>query len=164
MRYLGQGDFLMSDSFPGQDRNKLCLSSKVPLGVVLCIPPFNCESLPRSQLPFAFVLVCRVAVCPVRHAVVSGKHMRAIVGARFRGKQLIDIAVGPIADPVNLAVSKIGPALMAGNTVVVKPPTQGAVSAIQMVQVGHSRPYVRIRPDVAISASSCQHGNSKCGA
>lgn len=37
--------------------------------------------------------------------------------------------------PVNLAVSKIGPALMAGNTVVVKPPTQGAVSALQMIQV-----------------------------
>jgi acyl-CoA reductase-like NAD-dependent aldehyde dehydrogenase len=36
---------------------------------------------------------------------------------------------------VNLAVSKIGPALMAGNAVVIKPPTQGAVSAIQMVQV-----------------------------
>jgi hypothetical protein len=44
VRYLGQGDMLLSDSFPGQDRNKLCLSSKVPLGVVLCIPPFNCKS------------------------------------------------------------------------------------------------------------------------
>ena len=44
MRYLGAGDMLLSDSFPGQDRNKLCLSSKVPLGVVLCIPPFNCEA------------------------------------------------------------------------------------------------------------------------
>jgi Aldehyde dehydrogenase family len=42
------------------------------------------------------------------------------------------------ADPVNLAVSKIGPALMAGNAVVIKPPTQGAVSAIQMVQVRSS--------------------------
>ena len=46
VRYLGAGDMLLSDSFPGQDRNKLCLSSKVPLGVVLCIPPFNCESPP----------------------------------------------------------------------------------------------------------------------
>jgi Aldehyde dehydrogenase family len=40
---------------------------------------------------------------------------------------------------VNLAVSKIGPALMAGNAVVIKPPTQGAVSAIQMVQVRPQR-------------------------
>ena len=62
-----------------QDRTKLCLTQKVPLGVVLCIPPFNY--------------------------------------------------------PVNLAVSKLGPALMAGNTIVLKPPTQGAVSATLMVQV-----------------------------
>jgi glyceraldehyde-3-phosphate dehydrogenase (NADP+) len=68
VRFLGEGKLLTSDSFPGTDRNKLCLASKVPLGVVLCIPPFNY--------------------------------------------------------PVNLAVSKIAPALMAGNAVVLKPPTQ----------------------------------------
>ena len=68
LRYLGEGKLLNSDSAPGTDRNKLCLASKVPLGVVLCIPPFNY--------------------------------------------------------PVNLAVSKIAPALMAGNAVVLKPPSQ----------------------------------------
>ena len=61
----------MSDSFVGTPRNKLCMSSKVSLGVVLCIPPFNY--------------------------------------------------------PVNLAVSKVAPALMAGNAVVLKPPTHGAL-------------------------------------
>ena len=35
--------------------------------------------------------------------------------------------------PVNLAVSKLGPALIAGNTVVLKPPTQGAAAALHMV-------------------------------
>ena len=40
-RWLGEGKLLMSDSFPGQERSKLCLAQKVPLGVVLCIPPFN---------------------------------------------------------------------------------------------------------------------------
>ena len=34
------------------------------------------------------------------------------------------LAVPPFNYPVNLAVSKIAPALMAGNTVVLKPPTQ----------------------------------------
>ena len=29
VRYYGEGQFLMSDSFPGQERSKLCLSSKV---------------------------------------------------------------------------------------------------------------------------------------
>ena len=70
------GRILHSDSFPGAERNKLCMESKVPLGVVLCIPPFNY--------------------------------------------------------PVNLAVSKIGPALVAGNAVVVKPPTQGCVAGLHM--------------------------------
>lgn len=81
VRSLGEGKLLLSDSFPGQDRSKLCLASKIPLGVVLCIPPFNY--------------------------------------------------------PVNLCVSKVAPALMAGNTVVIKPPTQGAVAGAHMVQCFH---------------------------
>ncbi|KAL2635263.1 hypothetical protein R1flu_006742 [Riccia fluitans] len=81
IRILSEGKFLVSDSFPGNDRNKLCMSSKIPLGVVLAIPPFNY--------------------------------------------------------PVNLAVSKIGPALIAGNALVLKPPTQGAVSCLHMVHCFH---------------------------
>nr|CAN63539.1 hypothetical protein VITISV_016625 [Vitis vinifera] len=68
VRILGEGKFLVSDSFPGNERSKYCLTSKIPLGVILAIPPFNY--------------------------------------------------------PVNLAVSKIGPALIAGNSLVLKPPTQ----------------------------------------
>ena len=45
------------------------------------------------------------------------------------------LCIPPFNYPVNLAVSKIGPALMAGNTVVMKPPTQGAVAGIHMMQV-----------------------------
>ena len=29
VRFLGEGELLVADSFPGQDRNKLCLSQKV---------------------------------------------------------------------------------------------------------------------------------------
>ncbi|KAL6274987.1 hypothetical protein ACE6H2_025679 [Prunus campanulata] len=81
VRILGEGKFLVSDSFPGNDRTKYCLTSKIPLGVVLAIPPFNY--------------------------------------------------------PVNLAVSKIAPALIAGNSLVLKPPTQGAVSCLHMVHCFH---------------------------
>ncbi|XP_061990458.1 NADP-dependent glyceraldehyde-3-phosphate dehydrogenase [Rosa rugosa] len=81
VRILGEGKFLLSDSFPGNERTKYCLTSKIPLGVVLAIPPFNY--------------------------------------------------------PVNLAVSKIAPALIAGNSLVLKPPTQGAVSALHMVHCFH---------------------------
>ncbi len=34
------------------------------------------------------------------------------------------LAIPPFNYPVNLAVSKIGPALIAGNAVLLKPPTQ----------------------------------------
>ena len=81
VRVLSQNGLLTSDAFKGADRNKLCLVSQVPLGVVLCIPPFNY--------------------------------------------------------PVNLAVSKIAPALMAGNAVVLKPPTQGAAAGVHMAQCFH---------------------------
>jgi glyceraldehyde-3-phosphate dehydrogenase (NADP+) len=65
------GEAQFSDAFPGQARNKLAVSYRVPHGVVLAIPPFNY--------------------------------------------------------PVNLAVSKIAPGLVAGNAVVLKPPTQGSI-------------------------------------
>ncbi|KAH7436432.1 hypothetical protein KP509_05G020000 [Ceratopteris richardii] len=81
IRILSEGKLLLPDSFPGNERNKLCLSSRVPLGVVLAIPPFNY--------------------------------------------------------PVNLSVSKLAPALIAGNAVVVKPPTQGAVAALHMIHCFH---------------------------
>ncbi|GAY44325.1 hypothetical protein CUMW_081300 [Citrus unshiu] len=81
VRILGEGKLLVSDSFPGNERTKYCLTSKIPLGVVLAIPPFNY--------------------------------------------------------PVNLAVSKIAPALIAGNSIVLKPPTQGAVAALHMVHCFH---------------------------
>ena len=81
VRALSKGDFMTSDAFPGTDRTKLCMASRVALGTVLCVPPFNY--------------------------------------------------------PVNLCVSKLAPALIAGNAVVVKPPTQGAVAGLHMVQCFH---------------------------
>ena len=67
------GDAQFSDSLQRQDRGRLAISYRVPLGTVLAIPPFNY--------------------------------------------------------PVNLAVSKVAPALVAGNAVVLKPPSQGSLTA-----------------------------------
>ncbi len=39
VRLLSESKLLTSDAFPGNTRNKLCLSHHVPLGVVLAIPP-----------------------------------------------------------------------------------------------------------------------------
>ena len=82
IRILSEGKFLTGDSFVGTERNKLCLTSRVPLGVVLCIPPFNY--------------------------------------------------------PVNLAVSKLAPALICGNAVVLKPPQQGTAAGLHMVHCFHA--------------------------
>jgi glyceraldehyde-3-phosphate dehydrogenase (NADP+) len=92
----------MSDSFPGTPRNKLCMSSKVSLGVVLCIPPFNY--------------------------------------------------------PVNLAVSKVAPALMAGNAVVLKPPTQGARVFLR----GFAWSAISLQSTCVMRQTECFHAVLEC--
>ncbi|MEY9211742.1 aldehyde dehydrogenase family protein [Thermobifida halotolerans] len=47
------------------------------------------------------------------------------------------LAIPPFNYPVNLAVSKIAPALATGNAVVLKPPSQGALSALMMCDLAH---------------------------
>lgn len=74
-----QGESLRGDAFPGYKRNKVGMAYRVPLGIVLAIPPFNY--------------------------------------------------------PVNLAVSKIAPGLVAGNAVVLKPPTQGAIAGTYLTMI-----------------------------
>lgn len=45
------------------------------------------------------------------------------------------LAIAPFNYPINLAASKIAPALVAGNSVVLKPPTQGAISSLYLARV-----------------------------
>lgn len=73
-----EGEAIGGGNFPGGSKNKISYVTRVPLGTVLAISPFNY--------------------------------------------------------PVNLSVSKIAPALMGGNAVLLKPPTQGAISALYLVQ------------------------------
>ncbi|PSR38004.1 MAG: NADP-dependent glyceraldehyde-3-phosphate dehydrogenase [Sulfobacillus thermosulfidooxidans] len=75
------GETLFGDAFPGQTRQKVSIVGRVPLGVVLAIPPFNY--------------------------------------------------------PINLAVTKIAPALMGGNVVVLKPPTQGAIAGLNITRLAY---------------------------
>lgn len=74
-----EGETITADSFPGFDKSKLSFVTRVPLGVVLAISPFNY--------------------------------------------------------PINLTVSKLAPALIAGNSVILKPATQGAISALHVVEI-----------------------------
>lgn len=45
------------------------------------------------------------------------------------------LAIAPFNYPVNLTASKVAPALLMGNSVVVKPPTQGGISATHVVRI-----------------------------
>lgn len=77
-----EGEAIPGDNFPGGSKNKLSFVTRVPLGTILAISPFNY--------------------------------------------------------PVNLSASKIAPALMAGNSVILKPATQGSISALFLAQVFNS--------------------------
>lgn len=74
-----QGETIGADNFPGYKKNKISFVTRVPLGIVLAISPFNY--------------------------------------------------------PINLSASKIAPALMAGNSVILKPPTQGSISALYLAEI-----------------------------
>lgn len=74
-----EGEAISGESFPGSTRNKISFVSRVPVGTVLAISPFNY--------------------------------------------------------PVNLSVSKIAPALIAGNSVILKPPTKGSISALYLAAI-----------------------------
>lgn len=74
-----QGETLYGDVFSGFSRKKMSFVTRVPLGVILAIAPFNY--------------------------------------------------------PINLSASKIIPALVIGNGVIFKPPTQGAISALHLIRV-----------------------------
>jgi len=45
------------------------------------------------------------------------------------------LAIGPFNYPINLVASKIAPALLMGNAVVIKPPTQGSIVGLLLTQV-----------------------------
>ena len=45
------------------------------------------------------------------------------------------LAIAPFNYPVNLSASKIAPALLMGNSVVFKPPSQGAISGLHLAQI-----------------------------
>ena len=47
------------------------------------------------------------------------------------------VAIAPFNYPVNLSGSKIAPGLLMGNSVVLKPPSQGAISGLHLSQIFH---------------------------
>lgn len=85
----------------------------------------------------------------IRYTADSGKNLEGetLVGDNFPGFNRsklsfvtrhplgVVLAISPFNYPVNLAASKIAPALISGNSVVLKPATQGAISSLMLCQV-----------------------------
>jgi len=85
----------------------------------------------------------------IRFTADAGKHMdgEAIGADNFPGFKKnkmsfaqrvplgVVLAISPFNYPINLSASKIAPALVAGNSVILKPPTQGSISALHLVKV-----------------------------
>ncbi len=61
-----------------------------------------------------------------------GSNKTAIVSREPLG---VVLCISPFNYPINLSISKIIPALIMGNTVLLKPPTQGAIVCSEMVKV-----------------------------
>lgn len=84
-----------------------------------------------------------------RFTADSGKNIEgeSIIGDSFPGgsKNKISVvvrvplgtvlAISPFNYPINLSGSKIAPALIGGNTVILKPPTQGSISALYLAEI-----------------------------
>ncbi len=75
------GEAVVGEAFPGADKSKISFTTRLPLGVILAISPFNY--------------------------------------------------------PINLSGSKIAPALVTGNSVIFKPPSQGVISSLYFTEVLH---------------------------
>jgi glyceraldehyde-3-phosphate dehydrogenase (NADP+) len=121
VRVLGEGKMLTSDSFPGHTRNKICLVSKAR------------QSLGQAGTS------CKLGSSAGRAAVGLTETQQPMPTCWFLQVPLgIVLAIPPFNYPVNLAVSKLAPALMAGNAVVLKPPTQGAVAGVHMTAAFHA--------------------------
>eukprot|EP00871_Galdieria_phlegrea_P004759 jgi/Galph1/5284/GphlegSOOS_G3917.1 len=73
-----QGKIFYSDSFPSQKRNQLCLAHRVPLGVVLCIPPFNYPiNLCASKVAAAVMMGNSVVIKVPSHGAISCLYLAA---------------------------------------------------------------------------------------
>lgn len=84
----------------------------------------------------------------LRFTADAGKNLEgaAVTGENFPGGSRnkmsyvrrvplgVVLAISPFNYPVNLSASKVAPALIAGNTVILKPPTQGAASALLLAK------------------------------
>jgi glyceraldehyde-3-phosphate dehydrogenase (NADP+) len=89
------GESMKGDSFPGGSKSKVAIIERVPLGVVLAIPPFNYPvNLAAAKLAPALISGNAVIFKPATQGSISGiKMIEALHKAEFP-KGLVNIVTG----------------------------------------------------------------------
>ncbi|MEY2196542.1 NADP-dependent glyceraldehyde-3-phosphate dehydrogenase [Neobacillus sp. BF23-41] len=89
------GESMKGDSFPGGSKSKIAIVDRVPLGVVLAIPPFNYPvNLAAAKLAPALISGNAVIFKPATQGAISGiKMIEALHKANFP-KGLVNIVTG----------------------------------------------------------------------
>jgi glyceraldehyde-3-phosphate dehydrogenase (NADP+) len=89
------GESMKGDSFPGGSKSKIAIVERVPLGVILAIPPFNYPvNLAAAKLAPALISGNAVIFKPATQGAISGiKMIEALHKANFP-KGLVNIVTG----------------------------------------------------------------------
>ncbi|MGF6950077.1 glyceraldehyde-3-phosphate dehydrogenase (NADP+) [Neobacillus sp. B4I6] len=89
------GESMKGDSFPGGSKSKIAIVERVPLGVILAIPPFNYPvNLAAAKLAPALISGNAVIFKPATQGAISGiKMIEALHKADFP-KGLVNIVTG----------------------------------------------------------------------
>ncbi|MFP5109281.1 NADP-dependent glyceraldehyde-3-phosphate dehydrogenase [Neobacillus sp. C211] len=89
------GESMKGDSFPGGSKSKIAIVERVPLGVILAIPPFNYPvNLAAAKLAPALISGNAVIFKPATQGAISGiKMIEALHKANFQ-KGLVNIVTG----------------------------------------------------------------------
>ena len=98
------------------------------------IAKFEDDAKSEIKRSIDFIELCIAAVKHMKGDVFYGdvdpKYPRNKKTGIYKREPLgVIVAIAPFNYPINLAITKIAPALISGNTVVLKPPTQGAVTS-----------------------------------
>ncbi|MBM7656114.1 NADP-dependent glyceraldehyde-3-phosphate dehydrogenase [Neobacillus cucumis] len=89
------GESLKGDSFPGGSKSKIAIVDRVPLGVVLAIPPFNYPvNLAAAKLAPALISGNAVIFKPATQGAISGIKMIEALHKANLPKGLVNIVTG----------------------------------------------------------------------